>query len=111
MRDGMVAPNRKLWVEYQNRCRSTYCLPRSCRPSPKELIVKLAGQFLSAPIIQQDFYDTMQWYDAKLNETRALLEHQADLIRQVAILINTASFLCGCIVPARGNCSGLACTA
>jgi len=93
--------DRRIWFEwipgiYSSNIREVcqQCLSENAmlRPSPKELIVKLAGPFLSAPLVQQEFYNAMQWYDTKLAESRSLFEHQADLIRQVCA--HTFSFCC-----------------
>ena len=84
--------DRRIWFEwipgiYSSNIREVcqQCLSENAmqRPSPKELIVKLAAPFLSAPLVQQEFYNAMQWYDTKVAENRALCEHQAELIRQV----------------------------
>ena len=84
--------DRQIWFEwipdgYSRNIREIcqQCLSENAmlRPSPKELIVKFAGPFLSAPVVQHEFFNAMQWYDAKLEETRSLLERQADLVRQL----------------------------
>lgn len=88
--------DRRIWFEwipaiYSSNIREVcqQCLSENAmlRPSPKDIIVKLAGPYLSAPLVQQEFYNAMQWYDSKLAENRAMFESQADLIRQVSCLV------------------------
>ncbi len=85
--------DRRIWFEwipaiYSSNIREVcqQCLLENAllRPSPKDLVVKLAGPYLSAPLVQSEFYQTIQWFDSRLSENRALYERHAELIRQVS---------------------------
>jgi serine/threonine protein kinase len=54
----------------------------SARPSPRELLVKLAAPMIQHPGVQQEFMNAMIWFDQQLMNKHRQFEAQAAVVRQ-----------------------------